>query len=267
MLTSRSSSDMQGWLNVGGQGLRLQASPEVLRALEARFAAFMGSPSPSAIEIAIEETHPFEPQLEQVAQVVVTREGSRLLLSGGANGWYDPEQRRGTVHDAAGLGAVDAIVRLALSLSLPPDGGLLFHGAALAMRGGAVALLGASGAGKSTAAAALDGACDELVVVRIDDSAVTLHATPYWRGRPQVAPLRTVVCLERGGATVRRLRGAEAARTLLRHVMRFAAIDVVERPLFDLCAQLCRRVPVEEARCPEGDAFLPFLTRHLEAAA
>jgi hypothetical protein len=252
------------WVNVAGQPLCLEGEREILEPLSAVYADFRCDPCEAGAIVLRVPRASLEPdRFEVVDTPKLVREGDRVDVRGRFEGVLWPGARRGELFSAASLSEVDAFIRLALSLALTDDGALLLHGAAVARDGAAVALVGASGAGKSTAAAALRGACDELVVLRLDGDGVQLHATPYWRGRRWSAPLSAVLCLERGGASIRRLRGAEAVRALLRHVVRYLAEPRLERALFSAAAEVARRAPVEEARCPEGAAFVPFLKRRL----
>jgi hypothetical protein len=242
-------------LALGGLGVRIDGSPRVLAAMQARFGVFAGE-GRAPIRLRIEEQEPFQPELEHPKAATLRLDGTRLYLGGPCgSGEFDLERRQGFVRDATGLGAIDAIVRAALSIMLPLDGALLLHGALVGDR----AFVGDSGTGKSTVARALGGACDELVIARPDERGVTLFATPYWFGRPTEAAATAIVCLERGAPSVGRLSGGEAARTLLRHAVRFVTHPGAERALLQLAAQICGRVPVMRAVCPTGEAFLPFV--------
>jgi hypothetical protein len=159
-------------------------------------------------------------------------------------------------------------MRLALSAALPLSGGLLLHGAALVRPDGrAVAVCGASGAGKSTAAHALGAACDELIVLRPGEDGVEILATPWWHGSPLRRRCDSILCLVRGGESgLVRHRGGAAARTLARHVVRYLALESIEPVILELVRRVCERASVATAACPEGDAFVPFLERSLDAA-
>jgi hypothetical protein len=245
-------------LALGGLGVRIEGSPRVLEAMQARFGVFVGE-GRAPLRLRIEEREPFQPELELARTATLTLDGARLILGGPAgSGAFDLERREGFVRDATGLGAIDAILRAALSLTLPGDpdgGGLLLHGALVGDR----AFVGDSGTGKSTVARELGGACDELVIARPHASGVTLFATPYWYGRPTEVAAAAIVCLERGAPSVGRLSGGEAARTLLRHAVRYVVHPSAERALLQLAAETCARVPVMRAVCPTGEAFLPFV--------
>ncbi len=187
----------------------------------------------------------------------------QLVFRGG----FDLATRRGFVDDARGLGAVDSLLRVALSLVLPTldkGRGFLVHGALVPAGDEGLVFTGESGAGKSTVARALGAACDELVVLR-PDGTLTAHATPYWQGRPLERACRRVICLRRSASPVHQpLRGALAARRLARDVVRYVTLPSVERALLELVARACEQTQVIDAACPEGEAFLPYLTRQLE---
>lgn len=242
-------------LSVGGLSLGLSASARVCAAVRARYGAFESAGAGDAVSLTVFEAARFEPAFEPeaVVRAEVVAPG-RVALSGAVSGELDVAARAGAVRGAAGLGAVDALVRAALSVFLPLDGALLLH-AALA---GARVFAGASGAGKSTVAVALGGACDELTVLR--PARGRACATPYWQGRPHEARVRQLVCLERGGApSWRPLSGAAAVRALAPHVVRYVALPEVEAAVFGLLARACETFPVVHARAPEGAAFVPWI--------
>jgi hypothetical protein len=244
----------------GGAQVRIDASPRVCDAMQARFAAFVVDGGAPTIRLRVEEREPFEPELELASAARLTRGADgRVVLEGtGGRGVVDVEAREGVVHE---LGAVDALVRASLSLLLPLDGALLLHGALA----GDTAFVGDSGAGKSTVARALDAACDELVIARPTETGVRFYSTPYWGGRPFHVDGRALVCLSRGSGSFTQLRGAEALRAILRHAVRFVAWPDGDRALFSAAATISSRVRVLEAACPTGEAFLPFLFGALAA--
>jgi hypothetical protein len=262
-------------LRIGGEDLRIAASPEVLGAVAERFGRFTTSESPatsSRAPISIEircRPDRFLPAYERPIEAMARATSpDEIALEGAVRGHYSIAARQGVIEDASGLGSVDAIVRIALSAALPLDGALLMHGAALrADHGAGIALCGASGSGKSTVAAALGAFCDELVVLRPARGGMEIHSTPYWAGRPSISRCEAVICLSRGAEPgFAGIRGAMAVRALAPHVVRYAAIERIERAILDLICSLGARVAVKRASCPEGDAFIPFLRGklHLE---
>ena len=129
---------------------------------------------------------------------------------------------------------------------------------------GGVALCGASGSGKGTARDHFEGACDELAILTPAGAGIEIHSTPYWNGIPFRARCGGVVCLERGGEpALRATRGAEALRALAQHLIRYTSLPRVEHAILNLAAEVCRRMVVTVATCPQGAAFLPFLSAGL----
>jgi hypothetical protein len=258
-------------LSIGGEQFRIAGPPDVLKAVRERFGSFETSTTtcpagraPIRIEVS---RHPngFAPAYERPVHVAVRLSAPDVFtFDGGIRGRYSIAERAGWV-EAVGLGGVDLLIRTALSVSLPSLGAVLVHGAALENgTGGAIAVCGASGSGKSTAAAALSGVCDELVVLRPDTSGLEITSTPYWRGRPVRERCTAVICLERGGTPgFARLRGASIARTLLRHVVRGAPFERVDRGILQVIGGVAASGTIFLASCPEAEAFLPFLEEHI----
>ncbi|PYQ09607.1 MAG: hypothetical protein DMH00_12675 [Acidobacteria bacterium] len=255
-------------LCIGGEQIRIVASPGVIAAVSGRYRPFVTSrtrTSPRRIPIVLEiRCRPgrFRAAYEQplTIQARETAPGE-IRLDGPVAGCYSLTDRQGWLEGAPGLGAVDALLRIALSTALPLDGALLVHGAALRHdRDGGIVLCGASGAGKSTAARALGAFCDELAVLRLTKSGLHFHSTPYWRGEPVQSSCAAVICLARGGEPgFERLRGAAAARVLSRHAVRYVTVDRIDRAVLDLLCAIGERAGVWLASCPEGEAFIPFL--------
>ena len=249
-------------LTIAGRRLRVDGSDVVEEAVRRRFGAFVGD---GAAEIVIEvQNGHFDPLYQVVEPLALGWRGEIATFEGMGRGEYDPAAQRGFVRECTGLLPIDAMIRLALSTSLPRHRMLLLHGAALP---GGVALCGASGTGKSTAAAALGAACDEVIALEVGDGELLLHATPYWGGRPSKARLTRLISLKRGGTGAQRLSGARAVRELLGHVVRYLASPSLDRAVLSVAAAACSLRPVEILDCPEGGAFLPFLIGQLEARA
>jgi hypothetical protein len=264
-------------LAIGGLVIRVAAAGDGGTAVEAalaqRCAGFIGTGRASDVILHVEASRGFSADYhldepEQSLRISTARAGERIAIEGGARGWFDVERGVGVLDRARHLGEVDALIRLALSLSLPSRDALLLHASAVptgAGRDSVTVLVGASGAGKSTAAAELGGGLsDELVVLHATPSAVEASGTPYWRGRPARRRVDTLVHLRRGGPGSRRwLRGSAALRAIAPHVVRYIADAEVDRACFDLLGRACASVPVAELSCPEGAAFVPFLRRAL----
>jgi hypothetical protein len=259
-------------LCIGGLEFRIEGAPSFLEAAMERYAAFGAEDSSLPVSgrpVVIEARGRLTANASSCTRqpISLSRDGGdAVVLSGGAQGIYHVGARHGFVDHASDLAPIDALMRIALSTVLPVEGSLLLHAAAVRRQEGeGVALCGASGTGKSTANSLLGGACDELAVIHWSDGVdVELWSTPFWHGRRFRARCSEVWCLSRGGeARVERIHGAAAIRLLARHVVRYIVDPVVERAIFRLVAGVCDRLPIREAACPEGAAFIPFLARQL----
>lgn len=260
-------------LAIGGDELSIVAPAEVLGALPewlGRFAASGVGSSRTPIELVVRGRPGHRWDAPARPEPVCARESApgEIAIEGAVRGKYFVAARSGYVDDAENVGAVDCLIRLALSAALPRNGGLLLHGAALVRPDGrAVAVCGASGAGKSTAARALGAACDELIVLRPGEDGVELLATPWWQGSPLRRRCDLIVCLVRGREPgLVRNRGGEAARALAPHIVRYVALDSIEPAVLALVGRVCERACVVTAACPEGEAFVPFLAERIDAA-
>jgi hypothetical protein len=259
-------------LCIAGLEFRIEGAPPILEAAMGRYAAFGAeerslpvSGRPIVIEARGEWTAAASSTTRQPISLTRGEAGDAIVLSGGARGIYQVGARHGLVEHASDLAPVDALMRIALSTILPLEGGLLLHAAAVGRQEGeGVALCGASGAGKSTANTSLGGWCDELAVIRWSQGQdLELWSTPFWHGRRFRARCSEVWCLSRGGARIQRAGGAAAIRLLARHVVRYVVDPVLEHAILGLVAGLVDRIPIREAACPEGAAFIPFLTQQL----
>jgi len=260
-------------LSIGGLEFRIEGASPVLEAAMERYAPFVvpeDSQSTGDAPIVIHARGRMggaASTCDPLQPIGLSLRGcDEIVLSGGAQGSYHLAARRGFVGGDTGFGPLDALVRVALSTALPLEGSLLLHAAALRRsEGDGVALCGASGTGKSTANSFLGGGCDELAVLHLEPGGdVELLSTPFWHGRRFRERCTEVFCLHRSReARTRRLRGTAAVRLLARHVIRYVVHPEVERAVFALITNVCDQLPVLEAGCPEGDAFIPYLTERL----
>jgi hypothetical protein len=126
--------------------------------------------------------------------------------------------------------ALEACVRVALSVALPRHGALILHSSAVRWDGVGHVFSGVSGAGKSTIAAMLDTLpgcerlADELLVVVRGPAGWAIHVPPFLgiEGLPrgEQAPLASIDLLAQASANRRvRLLPGEAMRELHRHVV------------------------------------------------
>jgi hypothetical protein len=259
-------------LFIGGEDLHITASPQILDAIAERYGPFLslasrGTSGHAPINLDIRSrSGRFLPAYGRPIEAHARESAlNEIAIEGEMCGRYSITSRQGSIENASGLGEVDALLRIVLSTTLPLDGALLMHGAALRMDHDlGIALCGASGSGKSTAAAALGAFCDEFVVLRPTRTGIEVESTPYWIARPYRSRCAVVVCLARGTEPgFASLRGSEAVRILARHVIRYVGLESVERAVFDLLCSIGASFDVKLASCPDGDAFIPFLREKL----
>ncbi len=147
--------------------------------------------------------------------------------------------------------ALEACVRVAISVALPRHGGLILHASSVRWQGRAHVFTGVSGAGKSTIAALLaasfpacDRLADELVIVaRSRAGAWRLHVPPFLGiselPRGESAPLEAIHLIAQAPEPRRTpLETGAALRELLRHVVVYAAEPQTTARVLDLAATL-----------------------------
>lgn len=206
-------------------------------------------------------------------RLALRRDGRAWLCAGdGLDGALGPEEGALEVH--GGAPALQAALRLAVSLWLAPRGGLLLHGACAEAGGQALGLLGPSGAGKTTlsrrlAARGLHVVSDEVLCVRAGRAFG--HPLPRRLGDgrlpPDGAPLAALARLAHAapGAEpgARRLSPAEAARELLARVFLPARDAALLEPVLAAVEALARAVPLVALALPDdaraADAALALL--------
>jgi len=153
--------------------------------------------------------------------------------------------------------ALEACVRVALSVALPRHGALILHSSAIQWDDRAHVFAGVSGAGKSTIASLLsssfdgcDRLADELTVLARTSEGWRLHVPPFLGisdlPRGKVTPIAAIHLIEQASAPRRKaLPKADAARELLRHVVVYAAEPATAAVVLDLVAQLVAEVPCD----------------------
>lgn len=160
--------------------------------------------------------------------------------------------------------AIEACIRVALSVALPRRDALLLHASAVQWGGAARVFTGVSGAGKSTIAGLLADhpACarmaDEMVILQRAAAGWTLHVPPFY-GIDDLplgdhAPVASIELIRQAPAHQRTpLAPAAALRELLRHVVVYAAEPATTELVLALAERLVREVPchrLEFARDP-----------------
>lgn len=146
-------------------------------------------------------------------------------------------------------------LRIWTSISLPTErDGLMLHAASCILEERGVVIAGVSGAGKSTFANGLKEATyltDDITLVDRLSTEPRLLATPFHGslgrvGADEEADLKVVGILSQSPdkTRIRRLKPAEAATSLLRHVVAFSSDKRLTGPILDRVASLVQNVPV-----------------------
>src|SRR5262249_47568392 len=112
---------MKRTLEIGRLRIEVSSSEEVLEAIASRYRRFVvPSGRTPAVQLTVAAASDFRPEFERPAPVSLRPIGpGRVALSGAARGEFDLDARAGEVEGILGLGGFDALLRAALSLTLP----------------------------------------------------------------------------------------------------------------------------------------------------
>ena len=182
-----------------------------------RYRAFAGAGGPArwTLELRPEAAQP--PSLP--GRSVVDRQGRWCIAGAEDAGWLDPVSRAGAVRCDPGLLLLDTLLRSAVGSDVIARGGILVHGAAVVVDGGAHLFPARSGSGKSTLAArAGHPLSDEVSLLEPGPGGFVVHASPWWVSRGGSAPLVCVYAIAWGGEGTTRLRGT-AVRQLVTNLV------------------------------------------------
>ncbi len=241
-------------LDIGGMPVRVRTGDSgFARMLEARYAGFVNPAADARGELEVDLAAPAAAAAD--AEVEVRRHGARWTLTrGDFRAHWDAEARRGTVRQSANPYAIDAVLRILHSLLLAKEGGLLVHAASAVRDGRAFVFAGVSGAGKTTIArlapAGVRLLTDEISYLRRQGGGYVAYGTPFAGELAKVgenlqAPLAAVYLLAQGPENrVEEVEPAEAARSLLRHILFFAEDAELVKLVFQSACDLVGRVPV-----------------------
>ena len=217
-----------------------------------------GSPTGTAIEVEPLSAAP--PSAEPTG-----RDDLRFIL----------ERESHTLRCYAGPGpqAYSAALQLGCSLATWPDGGMLIHGAGLALDGvGAVAALAASGGGKSTLSNLAEGflgLSDETLLLWANDppriSATPFRSTSHREPQPRTDPLRAFLVLEKSlEPTLERLPAHEAVKRLMAQAYQLPLVIASRAAVFARASELVRTVPAYRFAFPKSPEAAVLLRRFFE---
>jgi hypothetical protein len=180
-----------------------------------------------------------------------------------------------------GPAALQVAMRLACALWLAPRNGLLLHGASVEVSGRGLALLGASGAGKTTLARRLLSSgvrviADEVAAVRVlaaEGPRLFGHPLPRRLGDGQTPglglPLAAIGLIAHahtgGGPRAQLLAPAQAARAILQRVFLPAADTALIDGALGCAEALARAVPVYALALPDDARAVPAVLGLLDA--
>lgn len=149
--------------------------------------------------------------------------------------------------------ALDSLLRILLSVLLPPRGGFLLHAATVVRNGRAYVFTGRSGAGKSTVAALSPAGTvltDEISLLRREPDGWHAYGTPFWgefraAGSNRRAPLAGIFHLQKAGEhRAAPLTPVAGLRTLLPNVLFFSLAQKDNQALLELIGDAVREVPL-----------------------
>jgi hypothetical protein len=165
-----------------------------------------------------------------------------------------------------------------LAMYLLGPRGLVVHAAGMLVRGHGIALVGVSGAGKTTfsrLAAGRDGwtpLSDDRLIVRVDGEEPKIHGTP-WPGEGDIAsresgPLRALLFLEQGRENG--IRGLSPHEALAR-LVQAASVPWYDEALvgatLDACGRLVRDVAAGVLTFAPDEGAVATVERALEAGS
>lgn len=252
---------------MGGVRVRISAPAELIGAVRQRWAAFLAAPPAGWwLQVSWEGRQAYpaaDPPPLQWADHVARLEAPPLSAC------FDTRrcQARLQLRAAHPWPELEYSLRLLVALAAFRQGGLLFHGAGVAVDGRGVVLFGPSGIGKTTAARHARGPVlnDDLVLLMPATVGWQVCATPFTnptQTQPRAGdlPLAALCRLEQSEqVALRPLSRAEALAAVLACVPVLTAHPPLVVPLFDRCTALLQAVPAYVLSLRPDDTYWDVL--------
>lgn len=244
-------------LEIAGLGIRIEMEDAALHgAALSRYGTFAPT-GPASLRLLVQGVEPPERPREGEMVVRPLGHGRYRIRRPDLECLVDLRNGQASARLAPSPFALDALLRVILTLLLAREGGFLLHSAGLLRRDRAYIFYGVSGAGKSTTVRHPGDAAilsDELVAVRRAGEGFRAYGTPFsgemgCPGEAVSGPLAALLKLGRPpGPVLERLGPSEAGRGLLRCALYFGGNRQDTDALLRTCLELAGAVPCYHLR-------------------
>ncbi len=203
--------------------------------------------------------------------IAIERHDHRFSFSGDhCTAEYDLTARTGAIVLPLNLTALDLLLKVVYAHYLLQQDAFFVHGCAVVRGREGHLFFGPSGSGKSTLADLATRAgggvlADELVIVRREGEAFTVHGTPFWGGRNISADVRGVYALsaEHRSDAITAMTPTQALRRLLSCTGNFSHDSDCHRRLFTLAGSLVRSTSCWDLRFSTTTSMKGWVDAHL----